>query len=244
MSEIHRELTGAAQQIDDLLRRYAELVEDFNRADRERTAAYELIPWWAKSGPSFLNADGVMYGLQCGWPAITDATPPRRGVTRNIRPNFAALRNQFEAAVRATCWSPSRERYRVDLRAVYRKQVRDLVARLRAKHQFEAAAGLPHIERRAEAAIDRLNEVEDAIRDFPDDRGDPAVTAAKVLLAMRWEAIEDTQCPAGADCNAVALVGILRTLQPALKGFVSVYVGDILDNPNREFRASAFWPKA
>ena len=243
MSETHPEPTVAARQIDELLRRYAHLMEDFNQVDRDRRVAYEQIPWWAKCGPSFLNADGQMYGQECGWPAITDAVPPRRGVTRNIRPNLAALRNQFDAAVRATCWSLSRDRYRADLRAVYRKQVRDLLARLRAQRAIEAGVGLPDTERRAEAAMDGLNEIEDAIRDFSDVHGDPAVTAAKILLAMRWEAVDEDQCPADADCAAVAVVGILRTLQPRLWGFVSVYVSDILDNPERPFKRAAFWPR-
>ena len=225
-------LLGERDRLDSVAR---ELGDRFD-------AAYDTLPWWAKAGPCQLLHNGSVTGPISGWPALQDAPRPSHPeIGRHIRPSLKDLRAWFQMDVDGQCWRPELEYRRAEIRAEYREKVRAFIQRSRAKEALWSAAGVYEIERQLKATADAKFAIDDVLVDLPDDKGDPSVIAAKVLLAMRWEGVDIDQCSGWCDDNALALLGVLRSLRPAITGALATHVGEMLDNPDRPFGELAFW---
>jgi hypothetical protein len=99
------------------------------------------MPWWAQAGHEYLRGDGTWTGGVVGWPAIDDDRKPSHPThifMLQKRPSPHTISKDFESDLRF--WG---EKHRPEIRAKYRRRMRELVARLRRQREEEQKAGLP-----------------------------------------------------------------------------------------------------
>jgi hypothetical protein len=124
-------------------------------------------PRWAQGGPRHLNHDGSFGGHEVGWPAIQGLAPPAiKGTDKLVRPGSGDLRNDF-----------ARETLifgREDALLKYRRSLRALADRRKARKAEQIRVGLPEADARVEAIGDQVEAIAIAFDDLPPTRANAA----------------------------------------------------------------------
>ncbi len=180
------------------------------------------IPAWARPGPAFMDGDGSLVGGESGWPAIEGLKPTgHTSCYQPVRPGPDTLRAAFDA----DCAILGREKA---LRG-YRRRLRELALRLRAKESEEERSGFAAADRAVDALCAQADRVDDEIGALAPTT--PNAAAARILIeAMAAASFREPVDDSGA--MTVAAIA-LDHLRPALRGMIKAHVDELLDNPDR-----------
>jgi hypothetical protein len=202
----------------------------------EYNAAHDKLPAWAMSGPERLDANGNFCGDNVAWPLVEDLTPPSMG-ERIVRPSIYQAKEHFDFAVSVFASSP---KTRENCRANMRRNIKAMVARLRARKQLYAELGLDRIDREMSDACTAMCETEDAIGELEQL---PNVVAAQ-LLASLGDDCDRTSCASGNGyCGTMAMALVaLRGLLPGLSGLIRDHAALFVNNPTLPLSAVPFAP--
>jgi hypothetical protein len=221
---------GASRsEIDKLYEERTELAAR-SRALREAYDTAEAsMPWWAQAGHEYLRGDGTWTGGFVGWPAIDDdRKPPHYAVTFQMRPSPRTISRDFERDL-----SFFGEKQRPEIRAKYRRQMRELVARLRLQRAEEQKAGLPGLMTQMDAIDQRLLEIDDRLENMDVLLADvPQRAAAVLLIASIYDRGRNDSFGASATLDA---------LRPVLTGQIREHADHVAANPNDEMWSMPFW---
>src|SRR4051794_6605203 len=113
-------------------------VERLAQLCAEYSVAHDKLPAWALPGLERIDANGDFCGELRAWPLVEDLTPPSVG-ERIVRPSVHQAKENFEFAVRVFGSTPA---FRARCRATMRRNIKAIVARLRARKQLYAELGL------------------------------------------------------------------------------------------------------
>jgi hypothetical protein len=220
---------GASRsEIDDLYAERTELAAR-SRALRDAYVAAEAsMPWWAQAGHEYLRGDGEWTGAIVGWPAIDDDCKPAHYIVHILkRPSPHTLRRDFEVDLRFFG-----EKSRPKIRATYRRRMRELVARLRLQRAEEQKAGLPGLMAQMDAIDQRLEEINDRLKNLDVSPADvPQRAAAVLLIASIYDRHRNDSFGASATLDA---------LRPALTGQIREHADYAAANPNDEMWTMPF----
>jgi hypothetical protein len=195
-------------------------------------AAMDSLPWWAQPGPCYLRGDGTWTGHVVGWPAIDDGRTPSSASAMILkRPRPSDIRQDFEFSLRI-----GGEKRRPEFRALYRKRMLALVARLRRQRDERRQAGLPTIEDETNALGERLGEIDDRLEGLEVQPADvPQKAAAVLLIALNY----DRGCNDSFGGSAT-----LDALRPLLTGQIREHVDYVIAHPEDELSTMPFWSAA
>ncbi|MCW5693097.1 MAG: hypothetical protein KIT48_12100 [Pseudolabrys sp.] len=197
----------AEPSIDDLWRRQVELLAEAKLLVARIRAAEAQLPDWAQSGPIGIQQDGTFVGIQTGWPVMERLVlPDRPGLVFLARPSPSDIRRAFERRAKA---EPHR---RGELRMIYRRRVREAIARMRAKMIEEERVRLPALREAEEANFEQRWENRETIEALPPT---PAAAVAFLLLDM-----------SNGNDHTIAL----RHLRPSVTGLLAEHVDLVLNN--------------
>jgi hypothetical protein len=197
------------------------LVQRRNARRREYHRAWDSVPAWARSGPSFMNDKGERCGSVVGWPevAVLPERPPG-GELRCIRINPYELRNAFSLSVAALPeGSPERE----GNRASYRAAMRALLPRIREARAERRRCGVARLEQELDAMNDEQWELEQTILAL--DRPSINQSVAILLIGASREIGLGNSVAEPQDSEFHHAVMVLRGLQ----GFASGPLRDTVD---------------
>jgi hypothetical protein len=200
------------------------------------TQAHDKLPAWAMSGPERLDASGNFCGNDVNWPLVEDLTPPSMG-ERIVRPTIYQAKDNFDFAVSAFASSP---KSRENCRANMRRNIKAIVARLRARKRLYAELGLDRIDREMNDACTAMCEAEDAIGELEQS---PNVVAAQLLAGLGNDC-DRTSCASGngyCGTMAMALVALCGVL-PGLSGLIREHAAFFVSNPTLPLSAMPFAP--
>jgi hypothetical protein len=202
----------------------------------EYDAAHNKLPAWAMSGPERIDANGNFCGDLVAWPLVEDLTPPSLE-ERIVRPAIYQAKENFEFAVRVFGSTPA---FRARCRATMRRNIKAIVARLRARHQLYVELGLDRIDGEMSDTCTAMCEVEDAIGELPPS---PNVVAAGVLARVCDDCNRSDFAEGNGYCGtmAVALVS-LRGLLPNLSGVIRDDAALFVSNPTLPLSAMPVAP--
>jgi hypothetical protein len=226
--------SGAARgAIDALYEERTTLAAQSRELHQQYSAAQASMPWWAAPGPSHLKGDGTWRrGPDVGWPAIDDGlVPSRPNECLNKRPSASDIRKEFEGS---RMWG---EKHRAEFRARYRRQMIDLVSRLRRQRDEEAKAGLAAISTQLDAIGERLGEIDENIEGLDVSATDAAQKAAAVTLITSLYAHLRNNDEFGDTATLVAL-------RPFLTGQIREHVDYVIEHPDHEMWAMPFYSAA
>ena len=146
-------------------------------------------------------------------------------------------KEHFDFAVSVFASSP---KTRENCRAAMRRNIKAIVARLRARHQLYVELGLDRIDREMSDACTAMCEVEDAIGELEQS---PNVVAAQ-LLASLGDDCDRTSCASGNGyCGTMAMALVaLRGLLPSLSGLIREHAAFFVSNPTLPLSAMPFAP--
>jgi hypothetical protein len=221
---------GASRsEIDELYAERTALAARSRELREQYDAAEASMPWWAQPGHELLRGDGTWTGGFVGWPAIDDGrTPPHHIVTFQMRPSPQTIARDFDRDLRFFG-----EKQRPEIRAKYRRQMRELVARLRLQRAEEQKVGLPGLMAQMDAIDDRLLEIDDRLENMHVLLADvPQRAAAVLLIASIYDRARNDSFGASATLDA---------LRPALTGQIREHADHVAANPNDEMRTMPFW---
>jgi hypothetical protein len=225
---------GAARsEVDQLYEKRTELAAQSRELREQYRAAEASMPWWAQPGPSHLRGDGIWRGTDVGWPAVDDdKLPPRADFMLNKRPSPSDIKGDFDAQIRH--WGDKR---RPEIRAVYRRRMRDLISRLRLQREEEQKAGIAKISAQLDAIGERLSEIDERIENLNVAPADAAQKAAALILITSlyecWQSNDEFG-------NTATLVA----LQPFLTGQIREHVDYVIEHPDHEMWAMPFYSAA
>jgi len=226
-STIPAEASAIAKLVGALVQELADTKRAARLNDDARRAAEAQVPKWARAGLQMLGHEGEGSGAFVGWPAIQNVTPPENVESfRMVRPGFSELRAEFQRAA----WGAGNDAaQRAEARANHRKQVRSLIARLRAQRDEQAKVGLPEIEAQGDPIRERIEAICDEILDL-EGVDEPNVTAANILVSLSLDIlptnIED------AFGGTLLHIRSLRAMRYQLSGPVAEHVAALLDAPH------------
>jgi hypothetical protein len=211
-------------------------VERISLLCAEYSVASDKLPAWALPGPERIDANGNFCGELRAWPLVEDLAPPSVG-ERIVRPSIQQAKDNFEFAVRVFCSTPA---FRERCRATMRRNIKAIVARLKARKQLYAQLGLDRIDRELSDVCIAMCETEDAIGELPPS---PNVVAATLLARVCDNCERSDFAEGNGYCGtmAVALVS-LRGLLPGLSGLIREHAAFFVDNPTLPLSAMPFAP--
>ena len=188
-------------------------VERLAQLCAEYSVAHDELPAWALPGLDRIDANGDFCGeLRRGrsW----RMTPPSVG-ERIVRPSVHQAKENFEFAVRVFGSTPA---FRARCRATMRRNIKAIVARLRARKQLYAELGLDRLDREMSDTCIAMCKAEDAIGELTPS---PNVVAATLLARVCDNCDRSDFAEGNGYCGtmAVALVS-LRGLLPGLSGLI------------------------
>lgn len=189
--------------------RRARLITEWVDASAHEKAAEEQLPWWMKSGPCYLYADGSFGQETSPWPAIPDAKPPVTGVI-NIRPNEDLLLGLYKASRTAGVEAAQ---------LAYSNELANLRARVEAREREYARLGLSEAVERSERAGDAIIDVEREIADL--DCGVSPHAAAAMTLLMAREIAGDSDFEIVPKPSTGLFLAMLRLLRPVIGGLIA-----------------------
>lgn len=229
--------SGASRSaIDELYAERTELAAQSRELCKRHDAAESAMPWWARPGHEYVRPDGTWAGAHVGWPAIDDdKLPTYEGSMLKKRISPFDIRRSFESNARL--WKAF-DAYRGDgcgrerARAIYRKDMRELVARLRRQREEERKVGLWEIEAQMEALSDQIFDLEDRIKNLDVPSAEVPQKAAAVLLIESRERRSD---------DSFGESAMLDTLRPLLTGLISEHAKYVAENPDEPMAAMPFW---
>jgi hypothetical protein len=199
-------------------------------------AAHAKLPAWAISGPERLDANGNFCGDHVAWPLIEDLTPPSIG-ERIVRPSIYQAKEHFDFAVSVFASSP---KTRENCRATMRRNIKAIVARLRARKRLYAELGLDRIDREMSEACIAMCQAEDAIRDLP---AAPNVVAASLLAGLTNDCNRSDFAEGNGYCGTMAMALVaLRGLLSDLSGAIRDDAVCFVSNPTLPLGAMPFAP--
>jgi hypothetical protein len=228
-------------RIEALWAERAEIMREVEILGVLASAAVEKLPWWARPGPVWLNSDGSFSGEGSGWPAIQDMQPSEfRGALRKVRPDPRDIKMEFERSV--SLWPQGREK----ARAIYRRHMRELVQRLRAKRAIEEELGIPQMNSRIEALVDRQYEIEKTLRAMAKTSDAPSAIMAGLMVTFQANVQEiapfDEATAGDPLCwEAEAILNAVRLLRPQVVGLLREHADELLDHPERRFKDMALF---
>jgi hypothetical protein len=220
---------SSREGIDALYEQRTELAAQSRELREQHNAAEASMPWWAQPGPSHLRGDGSWWGTDVGWPAIDNDRFPSFATAMLLkRPSPSDIRKDFEFGLRT--WG---EKHRPEIRAAFRRRMRDLVARIRRQREEELRVGLPAIE----AQLEQLGEIDEKIENLSvTPAGAAQKAAAMILITSLYDHWRNTDCFG----NTATLVA----LQPFLTGQIREHVDYVIAHPDHEMWAMPFYSAA
>jgi hypothetical protein len=147
----------------------------------------------------------------------------------NVRPSPYDCRRDFETSVRI--WGKGEKTQRA-----YEARIAaldELIARQQEEH---AKVGLPAIDARSEHVVDRICEIEDAIKAIP--TSSPTKAATHFMLGLLLGRLSDT-LDDGGEFGTVAN-GVLPLLRPHLSGTIARHVDDLIEHPAKPLSEREF----
>jgi hypothetical protein len=224
---------GASRsEIDDLYAERTELAARSRELREQYDAADASMPWWARSGHELLRGDGKWTGAVVGWPAIdNDELPSHSTVFFKKRLSPFCIRKRFEEDLRFFG-----EKQRPEIRATYRRRMRELVARLRRQREEEQKAGLPDLEAQLDAISERVFYLDDRLKNLDVPPAEVLQKAAAVLLiASNYDRHGDDSFGSSATLDA---------LRPLLTGQIREHADYATENPDDDMWSMPFWSAA
>jgi hypothetical protein len=219
---------ASRREIDDLYVERTELAARSRKLCEQYAAADASMPWWAQAGHEYLRGDGTWTGGIVGWPAIDDDRPSHATVMILKRPSPYTIAKDFERDLRFFG-----EKQRPEIRATYRRRMRDLVARLRRQREEEQKADLPGLMAQMDAIDQRIEVIGDRLEHLDVLPADvPQKAAALLLIASIYD--RDRNDSFGASVT-------LEALRPALTGQIREHADHVAANPNDEMWSMPFW---
>jgi hypothetical protein len=208
-----------------LAARSRELCEQYKTAEAS-------TPWWAQAGHEYLRGDGTWTGGIVGWPAIDDDRKPSHSSVMFLkRPSPHTISKDFESDLRFFG-----ETRRPEIRAKYRRRMRELIARLRCQREEERKVGLPELDAQMDAIADRILDLYDRIKNLDVPPADVPQKAAAVLLIT-------SHLDRGRNaCLGTSATHTLDTLRPFLTGLISEHAEYAAANPYEPMATMPFWP--
>ncbi len=227
---------GASRsKIDELYEERTELAARSRLLQEQLRAATASMPWWAQAGHEYLRGDVTWTGGIVGWPAIDDdrkPSQPTRTYMVQKRPSPHTILKDFEFDLRFFG-----EERRPEIRATYRRRMRELVARLRRQRDEEAKAGLAAISAQLDTLGERLSELDEQIEELDVSGADAAQKAAAVILVTALYAHWRNDDHFGDTSTLVAL-------RELLSGQIREHVDYVIDHPDHEMWAMPFYSAA
>lgn len=200
-------------------------------------AAAANLPAWAASGPERIDAEGNLCGQVVAWPQIENLEPARVG-ERIVRPSIRQAREHFEFSARVFAFSP---KSRENCRAVMRRSIRAIVARLRERNRLYNELGLTALDREISDTVTALCHAEDAIDALEQL---PSVVAAQAMAAICFDCRRTSTAAGPEYCGTMAMGLIaLRGLLPSLSGLIREHAAFYVSNPTLPLSAMPFTTK-
>ena len=192
---------ASTPDIERLWHERSALLIELAECSAAQSKAEASLPAWARPGPRSMNEDGSYTSDEVGWPEIENPTPPigQNGMMI-VRPSLYDIRRAYNI-------NPFKEH--ANVRAAYRKRVRQFIARMHEKRRLERASGFTAIDDHSTKLCKQLFVIEDAIeRACGPGRYD--ALAMSTIIDISYD---------GAG-NAAAI--ILQTLMPALPEYLAI----------------------
>ena len=196
-----------------------------NAASDEQDTLTGRLPWWAKSGPSWIDGAGNHVGDACGAPAIQDVEPSTIGGWKCIRPTERTILADF---TKESEWFNDKA-----TRAVFERRMEALKLRQVAQREERTRVGLDEIDARYEAACDVSFDRYDDIMALP--RGSAAVAAAQIMVTLAHDC--DVKATAGSNIEMDIAAMALGALLPQLKGELATDAAEFVMNRDRRIDA-------
>ncbi|SHM07235.1 hypothetical protein SAMN05444159_7596 [Bradyrhizobium lablabi] len=195
-------------EIDKLYEERTALAARSRELHAQYVAADASLPWWARAGHEYLRGDGTWTGGIVGWPAIDDDHKPAHYIVQLLkRPSPYTIRRDFERDLRFFG-----EKQRPEIRAKYRRRMRELVARLRCQREEERKAGLPELEAQIDAISDRIFDLNDRIENLDVSAADMPQKVAAVHMITQYRHFLARQ--------PIGDIAVLMVLRPMLTGLI------------------------
>jgi hypothetical protein len=225
-------LAGTQRSEIDILYEERTVLAARSRKLAEQYAAAEAsMPWWAQGGYGYLCGDGTWTGAFVGWPA-TDDIKALNLMPLLKRPSPWTFRKEFESYIRYYG-----EERRPEFRATYRRQMRDLVARLRCQREEQRKVGLQQLRDQLGVIGEPLSEIDERIESLSVTSAAAAQKAAAMILITspynHWRSNDEFG-------NTATLVA----LQPFLTGQIREHVDYVIENPDCEMSGMLFYSAA
>jgi hypothetical protein len=202
----------------------------------EYSAASDKLPAWALPGPERIDVNGNFCGEIRAWPLAEDLTLPRVG-ERIVRPSIYQEKEHFEFVMRLSGSTPA---FRKSRRAIMRRNIKAIVARLRERRRLYTELGLFDLDQAISDTCTAMCETEDAIDELAPA---PNVVAAMLLARVCANCSRTDFAEGNGYCGtmAVALVS-LRGLLPGLSGLIREHAALLVNNPTLPLSAMPFAP--
>jgi hypothetical protein len=221
--------SSARSEIDALYAERTALAARSRELGEQYDAAEASMAWWARAGHEYLRGDGEWTGGVVGWPAIDDGRKaPHYVVSFQKRPSPYTIAKDFERDLRFFG-----EKQRPEIRANYRRRMRELVARLRRQREEERKAGLPDLEARLDDVSERIFDLGDRLKNLDVSPADvPQKAAAVLLIASNYDRGRNHSFGGSAALDA---------LRPFLTGQVHEHADYVTEHPDDEMESMPFW---
>ena len=196
-------------------------------ASDEQDAATAQLPWWARSGPTYIDHSGQHVGIELGWPAIQGVTPPERpGSYRRLRWSFVEIEKEYRS--NRNIWGESTAVERRN------KLTAELNARCSAAEIEKADVGLLDANSRYDAAYEFFSDAEDRVSAMAEPSKSPAAAAALFLIELVRESNVKATVRGENSSTEMVLASIaLGPLLPNLPKPLALDVEELLNNPER-----------
>lgn len=201
-------------------------VAEANAARAAYRQTYDRLPWWARSGPAYLDASGEHVGHESGWPARQDVEPPRDGLRRRIRSGPGDIRRDFKAMMMFQ--HPAK---RAEVRAHFRERMRAAIALRREQMAEWDRVGLPAAEEAVDVASDRRDAIMEEINALPP--ATPNVIAARILISFMINAPLDTGPDDVCEFAEIEVLRLLEDMRPMLTGPIAGSVAAVFADRER-----------
>jgi len=214
--------TADDERIEQLWKERTKLVAESQELHRAHVNAEACLPEWAAPGPTYLHSDGSYGGPDVGWPRKEVDRLPEGPVMINVRPSPHDCRRDFETSVRI--WG---KRERKKAQRVYEARIAALDERIARQREEHAKVGLPAIDDLTEHVMDRVCDIDDAIKAIP--TSSPTKAAAHFMLGLLLGRLSDT-LDDDDDLGTIAS-GVLPLLRPHLSGMIAQHIDDLIEHP-------------
>lgn len=173
------ELGAPGGDIASLWAEWISLDQRIDEAHDRYSTARDALPFWAKSGPRCICADGSYDGAEVGWPLDVTVLPPKfSGAQRIARLSPYDLREEF---LLSAGWAGEAQAKKTYIRR--RRRLAELLKAQRAERQ---KLKLPELEAALAALRDRRYDLASEILNSSDRSINAA--AAKLVVAIWFEA--------------------------------------------------------